>query len=190
MPADFLHREHPPTHPTAAERDAARAKLLPYLARERFNHQRVDDRRDPPPTFTFVRRPTYYAAFNTGNQKNEQRLGLGVRDLPDGDLVVAYDLGTAGTKQIRFLEDRIEVFVTHPGEFREQIPLLVLTDDEVTTKGTITLRRGAGSLSISPSDAVRVTTTRGRSQVGPYRTSSVHLHGREKLAYTMRIITD
>jgi hypothetical protein len=243
-PYDFLHREHPPTHPTAAQRDAARAKLLPYFARETFNHQRVDDRRDPQPTYTFVRRPSYYAAFNSGNQKNEQRLGLGLlwnpqlgalvqshsgsdahawgthvnigedatlyearsiparfsaadkpitpqvgaRELPDGDLVVTYDLGSGGTKQVRFRDDRIEVLATHRGEFREQIPLLLLPDDRLTTEGsTITLRRGVGTLSLTTSDAVRITTVRGQSQVGPYRVSSVHLHARDKLAYTIRI---
>ena len=193
-PYDFLHREHRATHPTAAERDAARAKL-PYFAAESFNHQRVDDRRDPQPTYTFVRRPSYYAAFNSGNQKNEQRLGLGLlwnpqlgalmqsqtgsddhawgtrsggghdeadeggdlheaasifarfsaggeavtpqlgnRDLPDGDLVAAYDLGRRGKKEVRFFDDRIEVRVTHPGDFREHIPLLLLPDDRLTTK--------------------------------------------------------
>src|SRR4029453_18203616 len=68
-PYDFLHREHSATHPTAAQRDAARAKL-PYLADDSFNHQRVDTRRDPSPTYTFLRRPTYYAVFNSGNQRN------------------------------------------------------------------------------------------------------------------------
>jgi hypothetical protein len=243
-PYDFLHREHPAIHPTAAQRDAARAKWLPYLARQRFTHQRVDDRRDPKPVYTFVRRPSYYAAFNTGNQKSEQRLGLGLlwnpqlgallqsqtgsdtqawgtraadklyeaqnvaagfssgstevptqlgaHDLPDGDLVAAYDLGAAAgasaTKQVRFLDDRIEVVVTHPGEFREQIPLLVLPDDKLTAEGsTVTLRRGGGTLSITTDNPVQITTDQARTKVGPYHVAGVSLQARDKLAYTMRI---
>jgi hypothetical protein len=245
-PYDFLHREHRPTHPTPAERDAARAKL-PYFAAHAFNHQRVDDRRDPPPAYTFVRRPTYYAAFNSGNHKNAQRLGLGLlwnpqlgglvqsqtgsdahawgtrsggdddadeggelyeagsiiarfvaggeavtlqagnRDLPRGDVVVGYDLEPGGKKDVRFFDDRIEVRVSHAGEFREQIPLLLLPDDDLTTVGTITLRRGQGSMSLQPADPVRVSVENSEWRIGPYRVSSVHLHAKDKLEYTIRI---
>jgi hypothetical protein len=240
-PYDFLHREHRAIHPTAAQRDAARAKWLPYLARERFNHQRVDDRRDPKPVYTFVRRPSYYAAFNTGNQKSEQRLGLGLlwspqlgalvqsqtgsdthawgtrageklyeaqslpakfssgateiptqvgaRDLPEGDLVASYDLGsTAATKQVRFFDDHIEVTVTHPGEFREQIPLLILPDDKLTAEGsTVTLRRNAGVLAITTDNTVQITSDQTRTRVGPYHVAGVVLKARDRLSYTMRI---
>jgi hypothetical protein len=242
-PYDFLHREHAATHPTLAQRDAARAKWLPYLARERFNHQRVDDRRDPKPTYTYVRRPSYYAAFNTGNQKNEQRLGLGLlwnpqlgallqsqtgsdthawgtraadklyeaqslparfsmagtevptqvgaRDLPASDLVARYNLGAAAagaTKQVRFLDDRIEVLVTHPGEFREQLPLLVLPDDKLaSTDSSLTLHRNGGTLSITTEGPVQMSTDEARAKVGPYHVACVSLKARDKLAYTLRI---
>jgi hypothetical protein len=65
--------------PTAAERNAAIANL-PYLARDRFVHQRADDRIN----VTFVRRPSYYAAFNAGREiimygsPGIQRYGLGL----------------------------------------------------------------------------------------------------------------
>jgi hypothetical protein len=247
-PYDFLHREHHATHPTAAQREAAR-KLLPYFARETFTHQRVDGRRDPAPTYTFLRRPTYYAAFNSGNQRNNQRLGLGllwnpqlgaliqsqtgsaqhawgthhtiasdgddrgdlyeahdvvadftaggeavrpsvgVRDLPAGDVVIGYALGAAGgRKEVRFFADRIEVHVTHPGEFREQIPLLLLPDDTLSTDGTVTLRRGTGALRIEPAGAAGVTRVDDdKGRVGPYRMSSVHLAAKDQLAYTIRV---
>jgi hypothetical protein len=94
-PYNFLHREHANQHPTAAQRDAARAKYLPYLARDNFNHQRVDDRRDPHPVYTFVRRPTYYVAFNTGNQKNNQRLGLGLLYHPQMGAVIQSQTGSS-----------------------------------------------------------------------------------------------
>ena len=93
-PYNFLHRGHANKHPTAAQRDAARAKLLPYLARDTFTHQRTDDRREPHPTYTFVRRPTYYAAFNAGNQKNNQRLGLGLLWNPQMGAVLQSQTGS------------------------------------------------------------------------------------------------
>jgi len=62
--------------PTAPERDAAIANL-PYLARDRFVHQRADNRR--PMSSTFVRRPSYYATFNAGVKVADmQRYGLGL----------------------------------------------------------------------------------------------------------------
>jgi hypothetical protein len=78
--------------PTATERDAAIASL-PYLARDRFVHQRADDRR--PMNSTFVRRPSYYAAFNAGTKVAEmQRYGLGLLWNPDMGSVLQTQSGT------------------------------------------------------------------------------------------------
>jgi hypothetical protein len=75
-PYNFLHRDHKTYYPPQAERDAAVAKL-PYLASDRFIKQLKDTRK--PAVCTFVRRPTYYAAFNSGPQiTDQQRLGLGI----------------------------------------------------------------------------------------------------------------
>jgi hypothetical protein len=75
-PYTFLHRRHPQWNPTTAERAAAVA-VLPYLKSDRFIHQRMDRRE--PLTFTYVRRPRYYAAFNAGKRLMEQqRYGLGL----------------------------------------------------------------------------------------------------------------
>ncbi len=79
-PYTFLHREHTAYYPPQNERDAAVAKL-PYLARDRFIHQRIDSR--APAVFTYIRRPSYYAAFNAGPIfREQQRLGVGVIWLP------------------------------------------------------------------------------------------------------------
>lgn len=72
--ADQIDRR--PWRPTETERAAA-IKNLPYLARDRFTHQRADDRN--PMNSTFVRRPGYYAAFNAGAKvTGMQRYGLGL----------------------------------------------------------------------------------------------------------------
>ena len=75
-PYTFLHREHKTYYPGKDQRETRVAKL-PYLARNHFTHQRVDPRRKA--TFTFVRRASYYATFNSGPQITaQQRLGLGM----------------------------------------------------------------------------------------------------------------
>jgi hypothetical protein len=75
-PYDFFARGFVRFLPTTAERRAAEA-TLPYLARDRFIHQRADRRH--PIVYTFVRRPGYYAAFNAGEKvTDQQRYGLGL----------------------------------------------------------------------------------------------------------------
>jgi len=62
--------------PSEAQRDEARAKL-PYLARDRYTQFRMDHRIAT--QYTFVRRPNYYAAFNSGEVIHSiQRYGLGL----------------------------------------------------------------------------------------------------------------
>lgn len=75
-PYPFLNRDVPDVYPSAKDRDAARA-LLPSIA----PGSAISQRRDPrmPATFTFVRRPTYYAAFAAGKKaSSQQRFGLGL----------------------------------------------------------------------------------------------------------------
>jgi hypothetical protein len=75
-PYAFLHRDEPQWLPTESQKAAARRRL-PYLARRRFVHQRMDTR--SPAVFTYVRRPAYYAAWNSGQRITaQQRLGLGL----------------------------------------------------------------------------------------------------------------
>ena len=72
----FLHRDHYRWNPTEAQRQEA-VLSLPYLASDNFIHQRVDDLTHF--EVTFVRKPTYYAAFSAGEQEREkQRFGLGL----------------------------------------------------------------------------------------------------------------
>jgi hypothetical protein len=75
-PYAFLHRDLVQWLPTAKQQMAAQSKL-PYAREGRYAHLRTDDRRDV--YFLYVRRPSYYAAFNAGEQINEQqRYGLGL----------------------------------------------------------------------------------------------------------------
>ncbi len=92
-PYDVLARAFHRPLPTASQWQEAVAKL-PYLARTRFVHQRVDDR--VATSFTFVRRPGYYAIWNAGAKPVEQtRLGLGLVWHPSLGTVLQSQTGSA-----------------------------------------------------------------------------------------------
>jgi hypothetical protein len=240
-PYVFLHRTLRQWHPTDAQRQAARA-ALPYMRRERFVHQRADDRQ--PVVFTYVRRPAYYAAFNSGALlTRQQRLGLGLlwtpgtgavlqsqtgsadaawgtraagqplvyeaetlqarilvdgteipavaggRDLADGTLAIRYSLGDRGDKSLTFADRAIAVSIRHPGEFREQVPLVVAQGDQVRLEDgrTRLVRKGRTVLTV-------VHTGRATLEDAPLdarladdapRVSVVVLAGRDRLEYRL-----
>ena len=92
-PYVFLQREAAAFYPTNAQRDAV-IKRLPYLAKQNFTHQRVDSRK--PAVFTFVRRPSYYATFASGDHiTDQQRLGLDLIWLPKCGAVLQSQTATA-----------------------------------------------------------------------------------------------
>lgn len=71
--------------PTDAERQEA-IEMLPYNAREYFTQQRSDREH----TFSFVKRPEYYAIFNDGPRAvNSQCFGLGAVWTPEGGTFLA-----------------------------------------------------------------------------------------------------
>ncbi len=75
-PYVFLNQRLPSWLPLTADRDRARA-TLPAVAPGSRTQQRRDSRTDA--TFTFVRRPGYYAAFDSGKKATaQQRFGLGL----------------------------------------------------------------------------------------------------------------
>ncbi|HSV15937.1 MAG TPA: hypothetical protein VLI90_16875, partial [Tepidisphaeraceae bacterium] len=91
-PYSFVHRTHFNWFPTEAQRAAAIAQL-PYIARDSFVHQRADDRF--PLVCTYVRRPTYYAAFDAGTHRSDpKRFGLGIIWNPSAGAVFQSPTGT------------------------------------------------------------------------------------------------
>ena len=90
-PYAFLHRSHVRWYPTEAQRKTAYS-LLPS-EQPQFLHQRMDDRERL--VFTFVRRPSYYAIFNSGPQlTTQQRYGLGLLWQPEMGSVLQSQTGT------------------------------------------------------------------------------------------------
>lgn len=93
-PYDFLFREFDSWYPTEEQRAEAFGQL-PYIASDRFNHQRVDSVVGN--EFTYVRRPYYYAAFNAGpSVRNRQRMGLGLIWHPELGLLFQSPSGAEG----------------------------------------------------------------------------------------------
>lgn len=91
-PYAFLHRSHVRWFATEAQRKAS-ISLLPYLTRQHFTHQRMDDRERV--IFTFIRRPSYYATFNSGpHLTGQQRYGLGILWHPQVGTVIQSQTGS------------------------------------------------------------------------------------------------
>ena len=106
-PYAFLHRSHVKWYPTDLQRAAA-FRLLPYQ-RLRFIHQRMDDRERL--VFTFVRRPAYYAAFNSGPKlTSQQRYGIGLVWAPEMGSVVQSQTGTTNAAWGTLLGQNQNVF--------------------------------------------------------------------------------
>lgn len=122
-PYVFLHREQPEYVPSASEKKQAVA-TIPAIARSEFVHQRRDSR--SPVVFTYVRRPGYYAAFNSGKQiTRQQRLGLGLMWTPGGGAVLqsqtnsadaAWGTRAAGALQVYEAGDVMATFSGMEGE--------------------------------------------------------------------------
>jgi len=75
-PYNFLHRSHHKWYPSLQQKQAS-IRELPYISRNRFIHQKRDNRNET--VYTFIRQPGYYAAFNSGKRlKPSQRMGLGL----------------------------------------------------------------------------------------------------------------
>jgi hypothetical protein len=106
-PYAFLHRSFEKWYPSAAERAAA-LKALPYF-RPSFTHQRMDARERL--IFTFVRRPGYYAIFNSGpHLTSQQRLGLGLVWNPEIGSLLQSQTGTDDGAWGTFIGDRRSVY--------------------------------------------------------------------------------
>jgi len=114
-PYAFLHRSQGKWFATDVQRQAA-IHLLPYMSRQNFVHQRMDDRERL--IFTFVRRPSYYAAFNSGPHLTaQQRYGLGLLWNPGFGTAIQSQTGSnnaswgtlLGQSQVPFEGDTLNV---------------------------------------------------------------------------------
>ena len=141
-PYAFLHRSHVRWYPTESQRKTA-LRLLPYERRQ-FTHQRMDDRERL--VFTFVRRPSYYAIFNSGPQLTaQQRYGLGVLWQPEMGAVLQSQTGTNNAAWGTVLGDNQGVFeaATLSAEFIHDGRLLSpLPGNRDLPRGMLTVKYG------------------------------------------------
>jgi hypothetical protein len=106
-PYAFLHRAHEKWYPNAAQREAA-LKALPYL-KSSFTLQRMDARERV--VFTFIRRPGYYAIFNSGpHLTSQQRYGVGLIWQPELGSLLQSQTGTSDGAWGTIIGDRPGVY--------------------------------------------------------------------------------
>ena len=99
-PYAFLHHGMKMWNPTGKEKSEA-IENLPYLRKENFIHVRHDDRNAT--NYAFIRKPGYYAIFNSGKIiTKQQRYGLGLVWNPSSGTVFQSqsrtDVAAFGTK--------------------------------------------------------------------------------------------
>ena len=243
-PRPFTDIDRVRNYPTQAEQAEAVA-MLPYLTTDHFNRQFADSLAKFEFRFTFVRRPGYFASFNSGKEKvDPQRFGLGIIwndrlgavfqtqaasndfsfgtiasggvapyearaliaqirsggtvvravpgkcDLPDGELVVEYADAGVLRKSIAFAEKAISVSVEHPGDFSEQLPLLMMPDDSfVASPETIVLTRQTNGTTARM--IIRVSGATGEPvitdgiTIGKKVLRSIRIPANQQLKYTL-----
>ncbi|MCW5966708.1 MAG: hypothetical protein KIT83_21900 [Bryobacterales bacterium] len=120
-----------------------------------------------------------FPAFRSGTQ--DISVKVGPNSLPEGDVVLSYAIGQ-GSKIITLSKDRIDVEVRHPGDFTEQIPLLIPDNDRVDQRGD------ASSKGKFRLEHRGVTATLGEAKdvEGPRKIQPLLLQGRDVLRYTIR----
>jgi hypothetical protein len=109
-----------------SERDLAR-KQLPYLAKDRYTHLRMDNRIAV--HYTFIRRPLYYAIFNAGDVIcDRQRYGLGLLWHPEMGSVLQTQSqndgpwGTVSAEGMHYEASSLQTEITANGTSFSPIP--------------------------------------------------------------------
>jgi hypothetical protein len=91
-PYIFLHRRVNKWYPSAEEQQNA-LNALPFNADNQFFHQRKDNR--IPAVYSFIRQPSYYLAFNSGDQiQSRQRYGIGIIWEPNAGTILQSQTGS------------------------------------------------------------------------------------------------
>jgi hypothetical protein len=202
-PYVFLHRDQFHWYPSPAERAEARRKL-PFAASERFVHQLKDDRN--PLVFTYIRRPRYYAAFNSGKHLTaQQRYGLGLVWTPSAGAVLQSQTGTDGAAWGTSTEG-------HPGVWESGDVDATFSDNDATARyavgrGEKTVRfledrievtvrapgrltetlplLGTGGMEVLYGAEVSAIAIPQETSVGNKRLRVVRLSGENELSYTL-----
>lgn len=108
----------------------------------------------------------------------------GARDVPDGDVVITYPIGKGGEKSLSFanLAGVISVQVKHPGEFVEQLPMLVPRDMTISD-GVATAGYKDGMLRIWFGPGVKATARATRVTIAGKKLVVLELSSKDALKY-------
>ena len=111
-------------------------------------------------------------------------------DVPQGDLRIDYPLGTRGNKTVTFRDRGLRVAVQHSGAFVEQLPLLLLPSDSLSTHaGEMELARGSTRLRLRWRPATDPTVRRTDEQSGRRRVVAVAIPATDSLVYDVEVVT-
>ncbi len=111
----------------------------------------------------------------------------GARDLPKGDLVMAYPLGKGGQKRVTFADDHIAVEVRHEGAFAEQLPLLLARGFDLELgEGAARLTGETEGVEIRFDPTVKADTLRLDTMVAGKRIIVLRLQGQGHMCYQVR----
>ena len=110
----------------------------------------------------------------------------GSRDLGKGFLTASYALGNSGKKSIMFREGSIDIYIDHPGNFTEHLPLLLNDGDSISISaaGEAQLKKPGATLYIlfDPSAKPEIKETVLRS--GSRRIVVLEIEAIDKLKYS------
>lgn len=125
---------------------------------------------------------TFRATYETSSRP--VALDPGVRDLPNGTLVLTYPLGSIGRKSVSFGDDGAHVVIEHRGEFVEQLPFVMLPSDSLSfAGGRFTLQRGASQVVVRWTSGTLPAITHPPDKVGDRTLVVVSIRGSGALTY-------
>jgi len=202
-PYAFLHRNQFEWYPTAAQQSESR-RNLPFQAKDRFVQQLKDDRSSL--VFTYVRRPLYYAAFNSGRHlTSQQRYGLGLVWTPSAGAVLqsqtasdtaAWGTATDGHPTVWESGDIDAAFsdggatIRYPLANGEKTVRFLEDRIEVTVRAAGRLTEtvpllGSSGIRVTPGPGVTAASLPQKIAVGKKALTVTRLTGQNELMYTL-----
>jgi hypothetical protein len=106
----------------------------------------------------------------------------GPNSMAEGDVVLSYAIGN-GAKRIRLARDRVDVEITHPGPFVEQLPLLPKDAGEVAIRGN---SAGFDRFKVEFLKGAKASIGASEDIEGPRKVQMLLLEARDTLTYTLR----
>ncbi len=138
-PYAFLHHGMQLWLPSEQQKKKA-IENLPYLKSNQFNHIRYDTRNET--SYAFIRKPGYYAIFNSGKIITEQqRYGLGLVWNPESGTIIqsqsksdqaSFGTKAEGSSQVYEAEDLIPAIQLNKKEIQPEVGNFDLPEGEIT----------------------------------------------------------